>query len=579
MPIETRTVDPEQTTRHPTLGAQLIAARLVTGEQVELALSEQRRTGQRLGEILVAHEILFEEDLGRTLAEMSGLPYQDLNLEPPDPVAFDYLPEAFCRRRGVLPVRFTGGVLVVAVTDPRDIQTLDDLRMMVSVPIRRVVAAPDQLRRAIESGYYSHLVDEEDLAENPASQAQSQTDISDGGDSSERIIARNQEPVVAFVNQLLRRAVDERASDVHVEPTEEGLRIRFRVDGMLHDAMSAPASLRLGVISRIKIMTDMDISEHRRPLDGRMTLTIQGLAVDMRAASLPTIYGEALVLRLLRRDQGLLEIDALGFLPESLRRFQKSFQKAWGMVLVTGPTGSGKSTTLYATINELNVPSRNTITVEDPIEYRISGIKQTQVNPKAGYTFASGLRAALRADPDIILIGEIRDLDTARVATEAALTGHLVLSTLHANDAASSTTRLMDMGLGPYLVTSALECVVAQRLVRRLCRRCKSVGPASGEELLELVEMSLVERGSAQVPLYRANGCEQCGRTGYLGRVAVHEVMVMNDELRMLVLQRASAEEFAGAAIAAGMQTLRQDAFVKVQEGQTTFDELKRVLV
>jgi len=568
-------------TRHPTLGAQLVSAGLVTQEQVDDALGEQRRTGQRLGEILVAHDVLFEEDLARTLAQISGLPYQDFTLEPPDPGVFDYLPEAFCRRRGVLPVRFTGGALVVAITDPRDIQTFDDLRMLLDVPIRPVVSAPGQVRRAIESGYYSRLMNEEEVSSDSTPEVLVTTDTPEEGDPDIAKGGRSQDQtvVVAFVNQLLRRAVDERASDVHLEPTADGLRIRFRVDGMLHDAMSVPASLRLGVVSRIKIMADMDISEHRRPQDGRMSIRIRGLAVDMRMATLPTIHGEALMLRLLRRDQGLLEIDALGFLPESFRRFQKSFQKAWGMILVTGPTGSGKSTTLYATINQLNVPSRNTITVEDPIEYRIAGIKQTQVTPKAGYTFASGLRAALRADPDIILIGEIRDLETARIATEAALTGHLVLSTLHANDAASSTTRLMDMGLGPYLVTSALECVVAQRLVRRLCGRCKSVDTASSEELLELAEMSLVDEGTTTTPLYRAKGCEQCRQSGYLGRLAVHEVMVMNDELRMLVLQRAPAEAIARAAITGGMQTLREDAFAKVLDGETTLDELKRILV
>jgi len=578
-PTEEETAGVHSDRRRLTLGAQLIAAGLVTGEQVEVALVEQRRTGQRLGEILVTQDVLFEEDLARTLAEISGMPYQDLNLDPPDPTVFAALPEAFCRRRTVLPVRLTNGALVIAITDPRDIQTLDDLRTLVTGPIRPVVAAPGPLRQALESGYYSRLIDEEDVAVDPASESLPTT-VSPEEDVSDAVrVRQNQEPIVAFVNQLLKRAVDERASDVHIEPTEDGLRIRFRVDGMLHDSMSASASFRLGVVSRIKIMTDMDISQHRRPQDGRMSMTIRGLAVDIRVASLPTSYGEALVLRLLRRDHRLLEIDALGFLPESLRRFQKSFQKAWGMVLVTGPTGSGKSTTLYATINELNVPSRNTITVEDPIEYRIAGIKQTQVNAKAGYTFASGLRAALRADPDIILIGEIRDLETARIATEAALTGHLVLSTLHANDAASSTTRLLDMGLGPYLVTSALECVVAQRLVRRLCGRCKSADEASREELLELEEMALVDGGTTKAPLYRANGCEQCARSGYLGRLAIHEVMVMNDELRMLVLQRAPAEDIARVAVSDGMQTLRQDAFAKVQEGQTSFDELKRVLV
>ena len=566
--------------RHTSLGVQLVSAGLATDEQIDLALAEQRRTGKRLGEILVAHDVLFEDDLARTLAEITGMSYRDLGVDPPDPAVLEYLPEAFCRRRGVLPVGFDDGALIIAITDPRDIQTFDDLRTLVRVPFRTVVAAPGELRQAIESCYYSRLIDDDEPFAEPATGSGGTTDIPDGGASDETSIGRNQAPVIAFVNELLRRAVDERASDIHVEPTEDGLRVRFRVDGMLHDAMSAPASLRLGVISRIKIMTEMDISEHRRPLDGRMSLTIRGLAVDIRSASLPTIYGEAVVLRLLRRDQGLLDINVLGFLPESLRRYQGSFRKAWGMVLVTGPTGSGKSTTLYATINELNVPSRNTITVEDPIEYRIAGIKQTQVNPKAGYTFASGLRAALRADPDIILIGEIRDLETARIATEAALTGHLVLSTLHANDASSSTTRLMDMGLGPYLVTSALECVVAQRLLRRLCVRCKSPVVATPGEVLELEAMSLVDGGTTtEIGMYRANGCEQCGRTGYLGRLAVHEVMVMDDELRTLVLQRAPAEAIARAATDSGMQTLKQDAFAKVREGATTFDELKRVLV
>jgi type IV pilus assembly protein PilB len=578
-PIDEETAATQQDRRRWTLGAQLIAAALVTGEQVDMALAEQRRTGQRLGEILVGQGVLFEEDLARTLADISGMPFQDLNLDPPDPTVFDSLPEAFCRRRSVLPVRRTNDALVVAITDPRDIQTLDDLRALVAGSIRPVVAAPGPLLKALESGYYSRLINQDEVSAETSPEPTPMMVASEEEVTSEAMIGQNQEPVVAFVNQLLRRAVDERASDVHVEPTEAGLRIRFRVDGMLRDAMSAPASFRLGVVSRIKIMTDMDISEHRRPQDGRMSMTIRGLAVDIRVASLPTSYGEALVLRLLRRDHGLLEIDTLGFLPDSLHRFQKSFQKAWGMVLVTGPTGSGKSTTLYATINELNVPSRNTITVEDPIEYRITGIKQTQVSAKAGYTFASGLRAALRADPDIILIGEIRDLETARIATEAALTGHLVLSTLHANDAASSTTRLLDMGLGPYLVTSSLECVVAQRLVRRLCGRCRSADIASREELLELQEILLVDRGTPNPPLYRANGCDQCGYSGYLGRLAVHEVMVMNDELRMLVLQRAPAESIARAAVAGGMQTLRQDAFVKVQEGETSFDELKRVLL
>jgi type IV pilus assembly protein PilB len=524
---------------------------------VQVALDEQRRSGKRLGEILVAEDVLFEDDLARTLAEIAGMPYRDLGLDPPDPRVLSSLPEAFCRRRGVLPLEFNNGSLVVAISDPRDIQTFDDLHSLVDVPFIAVVAARGELRKAIESGYSSRLLDDVQPSEDHGSDMPEDDALTDADSSGQGTIDPNQGPVIDFVNQVLIRAVGERASDVHIEPTRDGLRIRFRVDGMLHDAMSAPPSFRLGVVSRIKVMTDIDI----------------------RAASIPTINGEALVLRILVRDAGLLDIDSLGFLPESLRLFRDSFRKAWGMVLVTGPTGSGKSTTLYAAINELNEPSRNTITVEDPIEYRVAGIKQTQVNAKSGYTFATGLRAAMRTDPDIILVGEIRDLETARIATEAALTGHLVLSTLHANDAASSTTRLIDMGLGPYLVTSALGCVVAQRLVRRLCGRCKSADTATSEELLELEAMSLIDSRDAQAPMFRAVGCEQCRRTGYRGRLAIHEVMVMNDELRTLVLQRAPAEAVARAAVAGGMQTLQMDAFVKVQEGETTLDELKRILV
>ena len=564
--------------RHPILGQKLIDSELVTPEQVDSALEEQRRTGQRLGEILVAHGALTEEDLAKTLADINGLPYEDLRLDPPEPAVFDDVPAAFCRRQTVLPVRYVDDALVIAVSDPRDIQTLDDLKVLIGAPIRPVVTAVGPLRQAIVTAYGSRATYEEDVTESTRVRT-SAAEVPTERDAGESRISLGLEPVVAFVNELIRRAVGERASDVHIEPTEDGVRIRFRIDGMLHDVMSAPKSFQLGVVSRIKIMADMDISEHRRPQDGRLSTTVGGLGVDIRAASLPTTYGEALVLRLLRRDQELFAVDALGFLPESRRRFLRAVHKAWGMVLVTGPTGSGKSTTLYATINELNVPSRNTITVEDPVEYRIAGIKQTQVSTKAGYTFASGLRAALRADPDIILIGEIRDLETARIATEAALTGHLVLSTLHANDAASSTTRLLDMGLGPYLVTSALECVVAQRLVRRLCKECKSSDAASKEELLELEEMGLIESRSADTLVWRSNSCQRCGHSGYMGRLAIHEVMVLNDELRMLVLQRAPAEAIARAAIADGMQTLRQDAFVKVQEGETSLEELRRVLM
>ncbi len=564
---------------HTPLGVHLVASGLVTGQDVDNALEEQRRSGKRLGEILVAQGILYEADLAGTLAEMFGLPYRDLSLDPPDPAAIGELPEVFCQSHMVLPVGYEDGAVVVAVSDPRDMQTLDDLMMMTSTPVHLVVVASDQLRQSVESGFQALdlVVQEDDVDVGKEVDGQS-TRASNIDVPPDVDISDAEGPVIAFVNQLLRRAVIERASDLHLEPTQDGLRIRFRVDGLLHDVTSAPASLRAGIISRVKIMTGMDIADRRRPQDGRVSMIAHGQPVDIRASSLPTINGEALVLRLLQRDQGLLEIDKVGFAPDALRRYRHSYQRAWGMVLVTGPTGSGKTTTLYASVNELNDPSRNTITVEDPIEYRVAGIKQTQVNEKVGYTFSAGLRAALRSDPDTILIGEIRDLVTARISAESALTGHLVLSTLHANDAASSTTRLIEMGLEPYLVTSSLECVVAQRLLRKLCDRCRFATPASPEERLELVSMALIDESTPEVPLYRAAGCAHCGHRGYLGRMAVHEVLVMDDQLKSLVLERAPAHEIARAASVGGMVTLLQDAFAKMLTGQTSFEECKRVL-
>ncbi|MGA2837880.1 MAG: ATPase, T2SS/T4P/T4SS family [Acidimicrobiales bacterium] len=567
------------------LGAHLIATGLATAAQIDAALDEQRRTGRRLGEILTAHGVLYEADLAGALATLFDLPYRDLSEDPPDPAALGRLPEAFCRTRGVLPVGFDGDALEVAVSDPRDIQTLDDLKMLSAQPLRVVVVAPDQLRQEMARGFQKlDLLAEADEASGDRVEHARAGDHAAGGGtpnadvSPDLDLAETEGPVITFVNQLLRRAVDDGASDLHLEPTKDGLRIRFRVDGILHDVTTAPSSLQAGILSRVKIMTGMDIADHRRPQDGRVSMVTHGLSVDIRAASLPTMYGEAVVLRLLQKDQGLLDIAKLGFLPDALHRFQSSIRKAWGMVLVTGPTGSGKTTTLFATVNELNVPSRNTITVEDPIEYRVAGIKQTQVNPKVGYTFASGLRAALRSDPDIILIGEIRDLETARIAAESALTGHLVLSTLHANDAASSITRLSDMGLESYLITSSLECVVAQRLLRRLCDRCKVAEAADPEEVLELVSMGLVGDASAEVTVFRPVGCAECGRRGYQGRLAVHEVLVMDDEIKRLVLERAPAHVIGRAATEGGMATLLQDGFAKVGLGETSLDECKRVL-
>jgi type IV pilus assembly protein PilB len=566
------------------LGEHLVASGLATAAQVAAALDEQRRTGRRLGETLIGQGVLSEGELAGELASMFGLAFRDLVETPPDPAAVGILPKAFCWSRSVLPVGMEDGVVIVALADPRDMQTIDDLRMLSPVPVRLEVAAPDELRRVIERTFdVLELVAEVEAAPAPSDETLSVDPLpsaATAGDADGR--GTDDGPVTTFVNQLLRRAVDEAASDIHFEPTETDLRVRFRVDGILHDVTTAPAALAPDILNRVKIMSGMDIADRRRPQDGRISIVAHGRPVDVRAASLPTIDGESLVLRLLHKDQSLLDIGAVGFAPDALARYRSSYEKAWGMVLVTGPTGSGKTTTLYATVNALNDPSRNIITVEDPIEYRIAGIKQSQVNVKARYTFSSGLRAALRVDPDIILIGEIRDLETARIASESALTGHLVLSTLHANDAASSTTRLIEMGLEPYLVASSLECVVAQRLLRRLCTHCAVAEPATPVEMRELSLLSLIDApdggSSGDVVLHRPVGCARCGHRGYRGRLAVQEVLVMDDALKALVLERAPAHAINAAAARGGMRPMLQDAFAKVASGSTSLEELRRVL-
>ncbi|HVW34199.1 MAG TPA: ATPase, T2SS/T4P/T4SS family, partial [Acidimicrobiia bacterium] len=544
---------------------------LITQAQLDAALKAQAERGLPIGQLLVDSGAVTEAVLMGALARQLNLEFVDLAEHPIDRGAVALLPEAMARRILALPISWADDRLQVAMADPGNVLAVDDLRAVTGAEIQVVVATRTQLTEAIDR---FHRLDAE-VDEVAQIAAEELADDDDGDVAREAV---EDAPIVKFVNLLIAQAVADRASDIHVEPTEGDLRIRFRVDGVLHEVMHSPRSIQGGVISRLKVMADINIAERRIPQDGRISLNVAGKPVDLRVATLPTVYGEKVVMRILDKAQARLTLTDLGFHPAVLPRFEACFRKPYGTVLVTGPTGSGKSTTLYATLNVLNSPDKNVITVEDPVEYRLPGVNQVQVNPKAGLTFASALRSILRSDPDIVLVGEIRDRETATIAIEASLTGHLVLSTLHTNDAASTPMRLVEMGVEPFLVVSALDCVVAQRLARKLCDRCREEYEPTVGELTEAGWPAALLKAEGAPTLYRAVGCAACSRTGYRGRLAIHEVMVMSEEIRRMVVERYSSDDIKKTALAQGMLTLREDGLVKVAQGKTTLEELFRVI-
>ena len=553
------------------LGALLTQQGLLSRGQLDEALAEQAETGEPLPRLLIDRGLIDEIDLVRTLATQVGLDFVDLTEVSVDSSVATLIPEALARKYQALPIYWQDQQLVVAIADPSNVFAVDDIRALTGADVRTVVATSGQLTELIDR--YHRVDGEVDILAQEAAD-----ELGEGEDITEISEVIEEAPIVKFVNLLVTQAVAERASDIHVEPNENELRIRFRVDGVLHEVMHSPKSIQNGVISRLKVMAEIDIAERRLPQDGRISLTVSGKAIDIRVSTLPTVHGEKVVMRILDKSQALLTLDQLGFLPESLERYEHSYTKPYGTILVTGPTGSGKSTTLYATLNILNQVDRNIITIEDPVEYRLAGINQIQVHPRAGLTFARALRSILRADPDIILLGEIRDRETAIIGIEAALTGHLVLSTLHTNNAASTPLRLVEMGVEPFLVTSALDCVLAQRLARRLCDRCKEAYQPTEAELVE-AGWQLDDLGEGEWPtLYRKIGCSSCGRTGYRGRFAVHEVMVVTEEIKRMVIERRSTEDLQKTAVMQGMLTLREDGLRKVAAGMTSLEEVFRVV-
>ncbi len=552
------------------LGQILLDAGLITPESLERALTRIAGTGERLGEALVALGAIGTDDVLRALAAQHGLAYLARDELPTSLPILKNLSPQYLRQYRVCPVSIEGNTLTVATSDPTNLLLFDDLRLSLSMQVKAVVGPEDAILEAIERTYAGAATPLQRIVEG----------IDDGGAAGEgdedvshlRDMAF-EAPVVRLVNLVIENALAAEASDIHIEPFEDALRVRYRIDGLLYDQESPPRRLQPAVTSRIKIMAEMNIAERRLPQDGRIRVMLHGRRVDIRVSTIPTVYGESIVMRLLDRSTIFLPLERLGFAPEIQARFERLITRPHGIVLVTGPTGSGKTTTLYAALDKINSPDRKIITVEDPVEYQLKGVNQIPVRPKIGLSFATGLRHIVRQDPDVIMIGEIRDLETAEIAIQAALTGHLVFSTLHTNDAPGAITRLQDMGAEPYLVSSVLEGVLAQRLVRRICPACRApfqAGPG------DLVALGVTPQEWHQ-SLFHGKGCAECRGTGYRGRTGIYELFGVNEEIRSLILRKAPTGEIRRHATAQGMLTLREDGWAKARAGVTTVEEVLRV--
>ena len=550
------------------LGEILLDEGLTTPDVLAMALARCQTTGERLGEALVALGAVSAEDVLRALARQSQLVFLGRDdLPAPLPILKNVSPK-YLRQYVVCPVSVDGNVLTVATADPTNPLPADDLRQSTGLTVKLVVSSGEAILDAIERTY--------DGSATPLQRIVEGMDEEVAGDGDEDVNHLRdlafEAPVVRLVNLLVENAIASEASDIHIEPFEDTLRIRYRIDGILYDQEAPPRRLQAAVTSRIKIMAELNIAERRLPQDGRIRVTLHGRRVDIRVSTVPTVHGESIVMRLLDRSSVFLPLDRLGFAPDTQARFESLITRPHGILLVTGPTGSGKTTTLYGALDKINSADRKILTVEDPVEYQLKGVNQIPVKPKIGLTFANGLRHIVRQDPDVILVGEIRDLETAEIAIQAALTGHLVFSTLHTNDAPGAITRLQDMGVEPYLVSSVLEAVVAQRLVRRICLGCRAPHTPSKADVQALGVVL-----QSNTTLYRGTGCEDCRGTGYRGRLGIYELFVINDDVRSLILRRASSRDIRRYAVDAGMLTLRDDGWRKACMGVTTVDELLRV--
>ena len=563
------------------LGELLVKENLITPEQLQKALEEQKKHGGRLGSYLTRMGFINEEELTGFLSKQYGVPAVNLKEIEIDPEIIKLLPKEMAKKYNVIPINRTGSTLLVAMSDPSNIFAIDDIKFHTGYNVEPVVAPEREIEEvlkqfyeegeALRGGDFNEILsDFNDI--DTVDEEEEEVDISKlEGDAQ-------QAPVVKLVNAIMMNAIQKKASDIHIEPYEKFMRIRFRIDGDLREVMRPPLKLKNAIVSRVKIMANLDIAERRLPQDGRIKIKIgKNREMDFRVSSLPTLFGEKVVLRLLDKSNLQLDMTKLGFEEDQLKDFKYAIHQPYGMVLVTGPTGSGKTTTLYSALTELNTDEVNISTAEDPVEFNLPGINQVNIKEEIGLTFAAALRSFLRQDPDIIMVGEIRDFETAEIAIKAALTGHMVLSTLHTNDAASTITRLLNMGIEPFLVASALNAVVAQRLAKRICEHCREEVPVTDSLKKALLDAGVKPEELDSFKVYRGRGCEHCDGTGYKGRVALYEVLSISEPIKELILNGASALEIKREAIRLGMKTLRRSGLNKVKTGVTTLEEILRV--
>ncbi len=556
------------------LGDMLVKATLITREQLNQALQQQQTAGGRIGTNLVKLGFISEDDITSFLSRQYGVPSINLSHFEIDASVIKLIPSEIAQKHQVIPINRTGNILTVAMADPSNIFAIDDVKFMTGFKIEPVVAAETSIKNAINKYYDSAGMVEDIMKTFDDKDVEALKDDEDAINAAELGKAAEDAPVVKLVNLILTDAIKKSASDIHIEPYEKSFRVRYRIDGVLYDVMQPPLRLRAAITSRVKIMAQLDIAERRLPQDGRIKIKMGGREMDYRVSTLPTLFGEKVVLRLLDKGNLQLDMTKLGFGPEALADFESGLLLPYGMVLVTGPTGSGKTTTLYSALNRLNIVDTNIMTAEDPVEFNLAGINQVQTKAEIGLTFATALRSFLRQDPDVIMVGEIRDYETAEIGVKAALTGHLVLSTLHTNDAPSTISRLLNMGVEPFLVSASTNVIVAQRLARRICQSCKEVVPVPPQAL---VNVGFSPEEAKTLKPCKGKGCMACSETGYKGRVALYEVMLIKENIKEAILQGASALELRELGRKNGMQTLREAGLQKLREGMTTVEEVLRV--